>query len=242
MIRIFVLLILVLSIVSCSKQEAPIYQEPDAVTFYYKTGETDSVSYSFSTIGYGKESDTVWLQMRVQGTVTNTDRTVKLRAVEGSAARANVDYKLIDFTVKAGVSAFLYPLVVYKKPEMKTDVLRLILEVEPNEAFPGVGAEGLVAGLTAADNTFSHNRMKVDLADKLIRPNAWPSRFGTYSDMKYSFVIQTLGTGDFRLTTQGGIWTSTTLDLAVVELRTALLQYELTNGPLIDETGVRVTF
>lgn len=242
MIRIFGLLIMIVSVISCSKQEVPAYHQPDAVTFYYNNGDADSVSYSFSTIGFGKQFDTVWLQMRVLGTVTNTERPVKLRAVPGSAARAGVDYKLPDFVVKPGVSSFLYPLVVYKTPEMKNDVLRLILEVQPTESFPGQAAEGLVAGLTALDNTYSVNRIKVDLTDKLIKPNAWPNKFGTYSDVKYSFVILALGTGDFRLTSQGGDWTSTLLDLAVVELRTALTQYELDNGPLIDETGVRVTF
>lgn len=242
MSRIFCFLIIITAMASCSKQEVPRYEEPDAVTFYYNNGEADSISYSFATVGYGRQTDTVYLQMRVLGTVTNTARPVKLRAVEGSAARPNIDYKLSDFVLPAGMSSFLYPLVVYKTPEMKTDILRLVLEVEPNASFPGIAAEGLVAGLTIAENTYSHNRIKIDLTDKLIKPNAWPTKFGTYSDVKYGFVIQTLGTGDFRLTSQGGIWTSANLDLARVVLREALVEYELVNGVLIDETGVRVTF
>jgi hypothetical protein len=242
MSRIFSLLVIIAAMISCTKQEVPRYKEPDAVTFYYNNGEADSVSYSFATVGYGRLTDTVYLQMRVLGTVTAADRPVQLRAVEGSTARPNVDYKLPDFVVRAGVSSFLYPLLVYKTPEMNTEILRLILEVVPNSSFPGIAAEGLVAGLTTDDNTYSHNRIKVDLTDKLIKPNAWPTKFGTYSDVKYGFVIQTLGTGDFRLTSQGGVWTSANLDLARVVLREALVKYELANGALIDETGVRVTF
>lgn len=242
MYRFIILLMGIAALAGCSKQELPRYEQPDALSFYFNNGDADSVSYSFATIGYGRQTDTVFLQMRVLGAVVDKDRPVTLRSVEGSAARENKDYKLPAFVVPAGVSSFLYPLVVYKTVEMKSQILRLVLEVAPSEAFPGIAAEGLVAGLTTAENTYSHNRIKVDLTDKLIKPNAWPSRFGTYSDVKYSFVIQTLGTGDFRLTTAGGIWTTADLDLAVVMLREALIKYEVANGVLIDETGVRVSF
>lgn len=240
--KILILLLSIATLIGCTKQEVPRYEEANALSFYYNNGEADSVSYSFSTIGYGRTTDTVFLKMRVLGTVTGKARTVKLRAVAGSTARAGVDYKLDAFILEPGVSSFLFPLVVYKTPEMQTQALRLVLEVEPGEDFPGVAAEGLVAGLTTAQNTVSHNRIKIDITDKLIKPNAWPSRFGTYSDVKYDFIIKTLRTGDFRLTSQGGVWTNADLDLARVKLRDALIAYEIVNGPLIDETNVRVTF
>lgn len=242
MLRIFAILLLITIMVGCQKQEVMQYDSADALSFYYGASEADSLSYSFATIGYGKQSDTLYLQMRVVGDVASQPRPVKLHAVGGSTARLNIDYKLPEFSVPANTASFLYPLVINKTPEMKTQILRLVLEVEPNDAFPGLAPEGLVPGLTSATNTTSINKLKIDFTDKLIKPNNWPYQFGTYSDVKYDFVIQVLGSGDFRTEAQGGTWTATDLTLAAVQLRDALITYEASHGILIDENGLRVSF
>lgn len=247
MLRIIIFLMLITVMVSCKKEAVSRYEGANALAFYrLSSGESDSLNYSFSTVGFGKQADTLFVKMRVVGSVENYDRPVQLRAVEGTTARANVDYKLPESVVPAGTSAFLYPVVVYKTPEMKTQILRLIVEAAPNNEFPGVVAEGLVPGRVAAENTVSLRQMKIDITDKIIRPGFWnatvDSWFGTYSEVKYVFMIEALGTGDFSYSGNGGKWTANDFDAMLIILREALAEYKADHGPLIDENGTAIEF
>lgn len=247
MYRIFIMLMLVTFVMGCKEQEVPRFEDVDALAFYRNAGgEVDSLSYSFATTGLGKQVDTIFLKMRVIGKVVDYDRPMKLRAANGSTARSGVDYKLNEFNIPRGVAVFLYPLIVYKTPEMKTQTLRLVLEAEQNDQFKGLAAEGLVLGRVTAENTYSLRKMKIDIADKIIKPSFWngttDAYFGTYSNAKYIFMIGVYGTGDFRSTSQGGTWTANAYNLATIKLRNELLKYEALNGPLMDENGNKVEF
>jgi hypothetical protein len=179
--------------------------------------------------------------MRVVGLASSSPRIVKLLAAEGSNARPGTDYKLLDYTLPAGIVSFTYPLVVYKTAEMKTQTYRLVLQAETGGAFPGVVPEGP----EITNTTISLRQMKIDLTDRIVQPAYWnniASYFGAYSNTKYSYMIQSLGTGDLRPVSLGGIWTTNDYLNAAIQLRNDLVVYEAANGPLIDENGNRVTF
>jgi len=89
--------------------------------------------------------------------------------------------------------------------------------------------------------TISLNKMTIDVSNQLMEPTYWSDiepAFGTFSAVKFKFMIEVTGLSDFSYEAIG---TSGYYNLPV-KLRNALSEYEALHGPLIDEFGNQVTF
>lgn len=236
--RYLIILALICAFTSCKKEEVPFYSEKDGIAFYTSTtAGADSTSYSFAFNVTPKERDTVYFNMRIVGRTTAYDRKVKVVAGPGTTARAGVDFILPEAVLPAGKIELKYPVVLLSTPEMTTKSFDIVADVAENENF----ILGAIGQLPVFNNTTTINtrRVKVSVTNRLIQPAYWPSIegfFGTFSQVKLRFMINTLGMTDFSAITVDQQYNFP------VKLRQALVDYEAANGPLMDENGARVTF
>lgn len=221
--------------VGCTKQEVQKYSSPNTITFYKDQYASDSLMFSFATdASLDVDVDTLYLKMRVAGTVADHDRAVQLLTAEGTTARAGVDFKLPGTVLPAGQTDLLYPLILYRTPEMKHTTFRLALVPKASDDFGANGPTGLEIG-----GTVSLDTLIVNVNDQVTEPTYWAdisSVFGTYSAVKYQFMIQTMGYSDFSSLSTPAYYN------AVIKLRNALAAYEAENGELMDESGDPVSF
>lgn len=231
------LIILLLAAVcwSCGKDDLIDYEGGDGIAFYVGQYEIDSVSYSFAYSPVPISRDTVYLKMRVVGGAANHPRTIAVKAGVGTTARQGVDFILPEHILPAGALTVDYPVILLNSPEMEDTEFRLVAEVAESKDFTA-GATGQEIG-----GTFNLPKMLVKITNRIVMPTYWPdveSAFGTFSAVKFRFMIQVTGLTDFSYEAIG---TSGVYNLPV-RLQNALLEYEAANGPLIDENGNPVTF
>lgn len=229
---IFSLLCLTLA---CKKQEVPTYTGAPGISFYIDKFEPDSLSYSFAFSVNPKLRDTVFLKMRAVGAAADHDRLIKVKAGVGTTARQGLDYELPEIMLPAGALTVRYPVVFLNSPEMLSTTFRLVVEVAKSKDLEP-GATG-----TEIAESISLKEMKIDVSNQLLKPSYWAdmeSAFGDFSVVKFKFMIQVTGLTDFSYEALGldGYYN------LPVKLRNALEQYELNNGPLMDEFGNPVTF
>lgn len=237
--RNFLLLILLCLSVSCKKQEVATYSAEEGINFYITNTETDSLSYSFAISATPKEQDTIFLKMRILGAISDKPRAFAVEAAEGSTARLGVDYELPSFIVPAGAFTVVYPVVVFKTPEMSSRSFRLVVKVAGDKGLKP-GAIGTEIGNGIA-TTQSVNQIKIDISNRILKPSYWgqvESTFGAFSETKFKFMIQVTGLTDFS---EEAIGIDGFYNLPV-KLQNELLAYEAIHGPLIDESGNPVTF
>jgi hypothetical protein len=174
--------------------------------------------------------------MRVQGAATDYERTVSVKAAQGTNAREGVDYLLKDAKLPAGALTIDYPVILINSPGMLTNVYRLVVEAAPNKDFTAGALGSEITGETVAIKA-----IKIDISNTILRPTYWDQvqgTFGAFSVTKFKFMIQVTGLTDFSQDALGvdGIYN------LPVKLQNALEEYEAANGPLIDENGDQVTF
>lgn len=221
--------------VGCTKQEVQRYSSSNTLTFYKDQYASDSLHFSFATdVGLNVVVDTLYLKMRVAGTVADHDRVVQIETAAGTTARIGVDFKLPGTVLHSGQTDVLYPLILFRTPEMKLTTFRLALIPKASDDFDANGPTGLEIG-----GTVSLDTLIVNVNDQVTEPTWWAdvaSDFGSYSAVKYQFMIQTMGYSDFSSLSTPQYYN------AVIKLRNALAAYEKENGELIDEFGNPVSF
>lgn len=222
-------------ILGCKKDQLPSYNGNDGISFYTDLNDPDSINYSFALQPTNKSRDTILINMRLVGKLSDKSRSIKLRALNGSTARQDTDYILPVIELPANQFTIKYPLIVLNTPEMKVQTFKLVLGVDPTGQL-GTGASG-----TAIDNSVNHDKKHISITNQLIQPDYWTSislLFGTFSIVKFQFMIKTTGliNYDANVTGIGALFRIQT------QLRNALAVYERLNGPLIDEFGNQVIF
>ncbi len=232
---------------SCAKEKIMYYEGPDAISIYIGRYDSDSVIYSFLTKLPEVVQDTVKLRVRIQGAATAVDRRINLVATDGTTAVENRDYILSEITFPAGATEILYPVVLLRSPNIREESKRLYVKIDPNNFFME-GALGLEIG-----NTLSIPYFKIIFNDNLSEPIWWgylAFEIGSFSVTKLQFIISVYGEDYnfeglfFPIVYEGITYMSPTPEVGnlPLRLRTALMKYELANGPLIDEFGNRITF
>lgn len=214
---------------SCQKAELQKYTAGDAIYFY----SIDSINYSFANQIGILDRDTIFIPMKVLGTVKEYDRSIQLKATTGTTAQANTHYSLPTVVVKANTNSIEYPVIVFNTSDLKENTVRLELEVIENADFP-FGA-GIIS------NGLHFTQFKINFNNTLIKPSYWgniQSYFGAYSNRKYKFMIDTLGMTDFS---SSAVTFSEYYALRASLLK-ALREYEAIYGPLTDENDQAVTF
>lgn len=233
----YILLFMILStFFACKKQDVELYKADDGIAFYATIYDPTSIAFSFAFAVKPQPRDTIYFKMRVTGRATDYPRTIAVKAVEGTNARAGIDYELPEVVLPAGALTMDYPIIVINSPEMLTKTYTLVAEIAENKDFK-VGSLGTVPASPFSENNFK--QVKIEITNQLVEPSYWVNTdFGTFSAVKFRFMIQTTGLTDFSQEAIGidGIYNMP------VKLRNALAEYEAINGPLIDENNARVTF
>ncbi|MCA5006756.1 DUF4843 domain-containing protein [Sphingobacterium bovistauri] len=214
---------------ACNKATLQQYIAGDGVYFY----SIDSANYSFANQVGLVEKDTVFVKMRVLGDVKDFDRAFQLKAVKGTTAKENIHYILPKISIKSNTNTIEYPVVLLNAPDLKTNTLRLELEVLENESFP--------QGSGIINNGLTYSMFKINFSNRLLKPTYWnniQSYFGEYSDVKYKFMIDETGFSDFSFQ----VFNDPELINFKGLLNVALQEYVKVNGPLLDENQKPISF
>ena len=238
--KILKMCVVLMVLASCKKDPSAVFTGKDAISFYYRSGrETDSMSYSFKFNQIPKSRDTLWIKMRLIGNLSNQRREIKIVAGAGSTAIEGKHFILPPFYLPADSFMIKYPLILLSTPDLDNKAVRLVMQIEDSKDL-AVGTRGQ-ADMTTA-NVF---RFKVNFSNQLIKPSYWgdiSSYVGEYSATKYQFMIDVVGTSDFRPDYLGGTISGSQLSNIQVKLRNTLKVYTSQHGPLKDENGENVEF
>lgn len=238
--NIFILALLIFLFVSCKKDPQSIFSGRDGISFYYKSGpEQDSISYSFKANVVPKTKDTVYIKMRLVGKLANRDREILVVPGEGTTAIEGTHFILPNIVMPADSLEVKYPVVLLNAADLSSKTVRLVLRVAESKDL-------IVGTIGQADfSTRNTSLFKINFSNNLIQPDYWnyiAGYVGGYSAVRYQFMIDVLGTSNFRPTTKGGLLTYPDFLNFKAVLNTALKEYEETNGPLMDENNLRITF
>jgi hypothetical protein len=200
---------------------------------------SDSIVYNFA---YQKDFDSVLFYVRLTGLPADRDRAFTLEAVEGDI------YAEQNYVLKSGTYQASFP-IYFTKPEgseFREKSGHVVFKMRENEYFKEGASET--------------SQLYIVLKNYVGKPENWdvatyPYRtlatyFGTYSDVKYSFVIQTTGKSNFKVyyttlpSTQLADDEITSIEATYLQsmCKIALLEYNALHGDLLDENNEKVVF
>ena len=222
--KALVLITGVLVFVSCSKNKELLFDQPTGI---YVESTPDSAEYSFATTPTTVTSDSVLMRFRIIGNASPKDRVINLVPRADASAKPGYHYKIGKAIVKANEFAAIVPIYIYRKPGLKDSTVLAILDIKENDDFK----EGFPQRL----------RFKLTITDILKKPaiwdGSWAPYFGSYSEVKFRFLLSATGRTN---------WTSSPFPgdsrFLAQRARNALLEYNQQYGPLIDENGQEVFF
>ncbi|HWW39785.1 DUF4843 domain-containing protein [Pedobacter sp.] len=222
--RGLVMMIITLTFLSCKRDKELLFNEPGAI---YVTSLPDSTVFTFATSPDVKVTDTVLITYRIIGNAAAKDRQIRLEPRDGATAKAGYHYKIGPALVKANAFSATVPVYVYRKPGLKDSTVNVILDIKENADFK--------PGFT------NQLRYKISISDVLSKPTiwdaVWASYFGSYSVVKFKFLLAVTGKTN---------WNSSPLPqdsrYLSQKAKNELLAYNQAHGPLIDEFGIEVTF
>lgn len=220
---------------SCSSDEDFYYQdEPRVRLVGEKTwaAGTDSVTFSFVAYPATFVEMVINVDAQIMGKVDSRDRTVNIVVDNALTTAASSQYVVPQtVTIPAGQAKGTFPVVLKRDASLETKSVRLCLKVAESGDFkPGVNEENHI--------TFIWN-------DILSRPNNWDTLepfFGTYSNVKYRFMLLNLRPDDGELSADTMTWAK--LNSLKIRFQNALDDYNAAHpgNPLTDEYGNLVTF
>jgi hypothetical protein len=228
----------------CKKSELTSYTQPDMIYIYKEAFniKKDSATSSFAIKSNTLIIDTVKVSVRIMGVATTTDRVVKLAPVAASStAVQGTHYELLPYVIKAGTYNADLPVVIKRTADMKTQEFRLVLELQQTADFnPGVPNSPVAGNFAGASLQYL-----IKMNDFLTKPSNWDSQltsyFGTFSQIKFKFIIDNTGKTEFIL----GAPPATSIgemQYFKALCKSRLIDHISLYGPLIDEFGLPVTF
>jgi hypothetical protein len=231
-------------VTSCKKSELTSYTQPDMIYFYknYYNTDKDSTVYSFAIKPDALTVDTVKIPLRIMGVATTHDRSVNIQIVADSSTALAEQYSVLPTIVKAGEYTTNVPLLVKRTPALKTNDVRVLLEIGASDDFlPGIYNSAASASIGGGSL-----RYPVRINDFLTKPSNWDSfiasYFGAYSQVKYKLVIDVTGRTQFLISGDDAVTTSQ-MTYFKIKCRNYLADLNAANGTkLKDETGTEITF
>jgi len=151
-------------------------------------------SYTFVYENVSVLQDTVFFDIYTMGRVSNVDRPFSIKQIQIEGANncvPGVHYKSFDdptvknyYVIKADSTHQSVPIILLREPSLKEMTYSLKIEIEANEHF----------SLGESNKLWR----RVDVADRLIRPNSWNSTIensylGKYSYVKHSWMVAQTG-------------------------------------------------
>lgn len=226
-----------LAVLSCNKDEIDLYQGEAGLYFVESqySSVNDSTSYSFAIQNSEVTSDTVWLPVHIMGSAVMQDRTIELTVVDSlTTAKAGAHYKLLTpYIMPAGAYEEQIGVVLLRNRDLQDSTYKLGLQLTPSKEFP----LGLVGQRTYL----------IKMNDILTKPDNWDVIliyfFGEYSQVKYRFMIDVLGRGDFPTSGAGGLGVADILYYQTA-MAAALDKYNAAHpgAPMRDESGNLISF
>lgn len=217
---------------ACKKSELTEYVQDPRV--YFVNGQV--AEYSFGVKPASLVTDTLYISLRIMGSAANRDRTFNLVLDDSSTAKLGYHFSFGPLVVQADSFQRTLPVYLYRKPGLKDSIVTAFLTIGESADFkPGY------ADKYTTVSVLDKQHYRIILNDQLLKPSNWETslatNFGTYSKVKFEFMIQATGKTNWL----GAIYPQDMLFL-VQTVKYALYTYEQENGPLIDENGARVVF
>lgn len=250
--------LLICSISGCQYNDRELYDtEYTALNIWFGTNRDATATATYNFVNH-QDMDSMIFYVRLSGVPADHDRTFALEAVEGDINK--VTYVLGNYVLPAGAYSGSYP-IYFAKPD-NYDQFReedgyIVFKLKEGSAFKE-GAEN--------SNSIALNQLYVILQNSVSKPWNWdedtyPYRslsfyFGSYSGVKYEFIVSTLGLSDFRILygtdlseEADNVVTYLQAAYFVTKCQTALIAFNadaeniaLGLAPLTDEYGFTVTF
>ena len=245
--------LLSLFLFSCSHEEVPTYDTAQTGLDIW-VGNPAGVVYESTTYNYSYayEEGAVTFYAQISGVPTAHDRTFRIEPFGGDSALMANTVRTEDYVIPAGQIGGTYQVYFntqrLNSPDLFTKTDGTIhFRVVPTDAF-ALGSE-------------NHQQFTVVLKNYLAKPDNWDNAnyprvplskfFGTYSRVKYQFMIEHLGLIDFEI--NYNIQTSYDEERNMVSavyavylqqvMQRALAEYNATHDtPLTDELGNPVLF
>lgn len=225
---------------ACKKDKMLLFNEKAGISFYYMSGlGADSTNFSFANQIQQKLRDTLFVQMRVMGPAADHPREIEVKALPATTAKEGVNFILPKITLPADSLTVAYPIILINTDDLKTNTYHLEVAVSENKDF----VQGAVG--QADVTTESIPVYKINFNNQLIEPDYWDyiaGYFGDYSNVKYQFMIEVCGFSDFTPDYIGGNVSYSDFLNYNVKMKNALKKYTDANGPLLDETGLAISF
>ena len=239
---------------SCSKEEVSTFDTSMCSLNIWVGTEAGAVyettTYNYS---YAYEEGGVTFYAKISGMPTDYDRTFRLEVFGEDYEKAASTIRTEDYVIPAGEIGGTYK--VYFNTQNLSDP-NLFSEEDGYVSFR------MVSNDTFSIGTENHQKFTVVLKNYLAKPDNWDNAnfpqmplsryFGTYSRVKYQFMIEILGLVDFEIsynaTTSYDETTNTVSDsyaknYLLEKMQSALSEYNATHDtPLTDEYGTPVTF
>lgn len=233
---------------SCTKNKELYYsQELKELNIWLgtNTAAVDSATYNFAyTIA---THDSVMFNYRLAGYPLDHDAEFELQAVSGDTNL--VYYSLGKYVIKAGTYQGTAPIYIDRPAgysEFKNSTGKIVFKLKPSSVYTEGAKE-----LSTLNVLFKNFVAKPDNWD--VAPTGYftMSRyFGTYSNVKYSFIIQTTDMVDFKIfytvakdpVLGPNTITATEATSFQARCKVALQTYNTLYGTLMDENNNPVVF
>lgn len=219
-------LIIIITTLSCSKEEIKTYSGDNFIRF--SKSNTDSLLYSFA-FNPNVETANIDIEVEVSSLPVNVDRTysIKFNAEESNAI---IGEELISFSgeqiLKANSFKDTITIQIKKTARMKDEAVIAIFELENTEAFKPLFP--------------NNNKIKIVAVDKISRPEWWDDNFhvrsglGKYSEKKFRLFIQVTGINNLDYENNE--------DMTYSEMRNYVLQFKhwLHDNPQTEDDGTEM--
>lgn len=241
------------SVIGCQQNEYNTFDgDYKAVNIWVGTEQNalDSTTFNYS---YYLTEDSLMFYARLIGTLSSEPQTFTLEAYEGDLEDAEGSYRIGQYTFYADEYFKQFP--IYFDPNNLKDS-SLFKSQDGTIKFRLKQEGGFVAGADKYQTihvTLKNDLAKPDTWDEATYPNVALSKyFGSYSLVKYKFMIQEIGKVDFKVKYNMSVEydeaTNTFASYYAKFLKNlmilALEEYNAANpdAPLTDEWGFPVTF
>ena len=249
----FTLLLAVFALLGCSEEEIDRYDTSlTALKIWVGThagAVYESVDYNYS---YAYEEGSITFYAQLVGMPVDHDRTFRLEAFGADSASVAPTVRSEVYVIPAGATSGTYKLYFNTQnlpsPDLFTTTDGTIsFRMVPNNDF-AVGNE-------------NYQQFRVVLKNYLAKPSNWDTAnyprvalskyFGTYSRVKYQFMIEHLGLIDFEINYNAQTSYDETTNVVSAAyavylqqvMQRALNEYNSSHDePLTDEFGLPVTF
>lgn len=231
-IKSMILLLAVIGMFAACENDKFYYQDEARVRIegpYEWAVGTDSLNFSFAVYPSSVQEQEMKMILYVMGEAASTDRTAKLEVDASRTTASAAQYILPEtVTVPAGKLEVPFIITLKRSEDLTSQTVSLYLRVaESNDFKIGV---------------VEQNHFCLKWNDVLGKPKNWDTEltefFGEYSYVKYRFIIDTIGFGEFG---NGMTW-SELMNYQII-MKTALDEYNASPaGPLKDENGQLVEF